>query len=87
MVDGITVKEPERPDECCGFGGMFSVEEPDVSVQMGTDKLERHMATGAEYITGPDSSCLMHMQGLLKKDKQQDKIKFIHVVEILANGL
>lgn len=87
MVDGIDIREPERVDECCGFGGMFSIEEPDVSARMGHDKIARHVATGAEYITGPDSSCLMHMQGLLKKDKQQDKIKFIHVVEILANGL
>lgn len=85
LVDGITIKEPERKDECCGFGGMFSVEEPDVSVQMGTDKIERHMATGAEYITGPDSSCLMHMQGIAKRlDKP---IKFIHVVQILSAGL
>ena len=87
MVEGIDIREPERVDECCGFGGMVSIEEPDVSARMGHDKIARHVATGAEYITGPDSSCLMHMQGLLKKDKQQDKIKFIHVVEILANGL
>jgi len=87
MVEGIDIREPERVDECCGFGGMFSIEEPDVSARMGHDKIARHIATGAEYITGPDSSCLMHMQGLLKKDRQQDKIKFIHVVEILANGL
>ena len=87
MEEGIDIREPERVDECCGFGGMFSIEEPDVSARMGHDKIARHVATGAEYITGPDSSCLMHMQGLLKKDKQQDKIKFIHVVEILANGL
>ena len=85
MVEGITVVEPERPDECCGFGGMFSVEEPDVSPRMGMDKLQRHMATGAEFITGPDSSCLMHMQGIA--NKQQMPIKFIHVVQILAAGL
>jgi L-lactate dehydrogenase complex protein LldE len=85
LVDGITVVEPERPDECCGFGGMFSVEEPDVSVRMGTDKLKRHMATGAEYITGPDSSCLMHMQGIARK--QRYPIQFIHIVQILASGL
>lgn len=85
LVEGITIREPEHPDECCGFGGMFSVEEPDVSVQMGTEKLERHMATGAEYITGPDSSCLMHMQGVAKRLGKP--IKFIHVVEILSAGL
>lgn len=85
LVKGITVKEPERRDECCGFGGMFSIEEPDVSTRMGQDKLERHMATGAEYITGPDSSCLMHLQGIAKK--QHKDIKFIHVAQILAAGL
>lgn len=85
LVGGITVKEPERVDECCGFGGMFSIEEPAVSVQMGTDKVMRHMDTGAEYITGPDSSCLMHMQGIAKR--KHLPIKFIHVVQILAAGL
>ena len=85
LVQGITVKEPERVDECCGFGGMFSVEEQAVSVQMGTDKIERHMATGAEYITGPDSSCLMHMQGIAKRLNKP--VKFSHVVQILAAGL
>ena len=85
LVEGITVMEPERPDECCGFGGMFSVEEPAVSTRMGKDKLRRHMATGAEYITGPDSSCLMHLQGIAKKNGEP--IKFIHVAQILAAGL
>ena len=85
LVDGIEVVEPERPDECCGFGGMFSVEETAVSAQMGRDKVERHIATGAEYVTGPDCSCLMHMAGVAKK--QGLDIKFKHVVEILAAGL
>lgn len=85
LVDGITIKEPERKDECCGFGGMFSIEEPDVSTRMGEDKIARHIATGAEYITGPDSSCLMHMQGIAKRENKP--IKFIHVVQILAAGL
>lgn len=85
LVEGITILEPERVDECCGFGGMFSVEEPAVSTRMGTEKLKRHIATGAEYITGPDSSCLMHMQGIAKK--QNLPIKFIHVAEILSAGL
>ena len=85
LVDGISVFEPERPDECCGFGGMFSVEETGVSAKMGLDKLHRHMATGAEFITGPDSSCLMHMQGIAAK--QHLPIKFIHVAQILSAGL
>ncbi len=85
LVDGIDIVEPERPDECCGFGGMFSVEETAVSAQMGKDKLERHIQTGAEYVTGPDCSCLMHMAGIAKK--QGLNMKFKHVIEILAAGL
>ena len=85
LVAGITIREPERVDECCGFGGMFSIEETDVSVRMGLDKIERHIATGAEYVTGPDSSCLMHLDGLARR--QHKNIKFIHVVQILAAGL
>ncbi len=85
LVKGIEVVEPERPDECCGFGGMFAVEETAVSAQMGRDKVERHIATGAEYVTGPDSSCLMHLEGVARK--QGLDIKFKHVVEILAAGL
>ena len=85
LVDGCQVVEPERPDECCGFGGMFAVEETAVSTQMGRDKVERHIATGAEYVTGPDCSCLMHMAGVARK--QGLEIRFKHVVEILAAGL
>ena len=61
------------------------VTETAVSARMGLDKLRRHMATGAEYITGPDSSCLMHMQGVARK--QGLDIKFIHVAQILSSGL
>lgn len=85
LVKGIEIVEPERKDECCGFGGMFAVEEPAVSVRMGQDKLRRHIETGAEYVTGPDSSCLMHLEGIARKS--QEPIKFIHVVQILASGL
>ena len=85
LVEGIQVLEPERPDECCGFGGMFSVEETAVSAQMGLDKVQRHMKTGAQFITGPDCSCLMHMAGIAKK--QGLNVEFKHVVEILAAGL
>lgn len=85
LVEGIEICEPERPDECCGFGGMFAVEEEAVSVCMGEDKVRRHMNTGAEYIVGADSSCLMHLEGIIKREKSP--IKTIHIVEILASQL
>lgn len=85
LMSDIEILEPERVDECCGFGGMFSIEEPGVSVAMGQDKLRNHIATGAEYITGADSSCMMHMQGIAERQKLP--IQFIHVVQILSSGL
>lgn len=85
LVRGIKIMEPEKVDECCGFGGMFSVEEPEVSTCMGEDKLRNHIATGATYITGADSSCLMHMRGIAERQKLP--VQFIHVVQILSAGL
>ena len=85
LVNGIEIVEPERPDECCGFGGMFAVEEHDVSGRMGRDKVQRHIDTGAEYIAGADSSCLMHQTGIIERDHLP--IKTIHIVQILAAGL
>jgi len=85
LVQGIAIVEPKRIDECCGFGGMFAVEEPAVSACMGRDKVQDHMQTGAEYITGSDSSCLMHMQGVI--DREQLSIQTIHAIEILAANL
>lgn len=85
LVRGIEVLEPERVDECCGFGGMFAVEESAVSVCMGEDKIRDHMNTGAEYITGADSSCLMHMEGIIKRENLP--VKTIHIIQILASGL
>jgi len=50
---------------------------------MGRDKVKDHIATGAEYIVGADSSCLMHMQGVIKREHLP--IQIIHIVEILAS--
>ena len=86
LVEGIEVVEPDHADECCGFGGMFSIEETGVSRRMGEKKLQRHIATGASYITGADCSCLMHLAGVGAKDGSKP-IGFKHVVEILASGL
>ena len=85
LVEGIEVVEPERPDECCGFGGLFSIEENAVSTRMGRDKLRRHADTGAEYVTGPDSACLMQLSASARKLRID--IGFKHVAEILASGL
>ena len=85
LIRDIEVVEPERADECCGFGGLFSIEESPISIRMGQDKVKRHLATGAEYITAADSSCLMHQSGIISAEKLP--IKTIHIVKILACGI
>ncbi len=81
MVEGIKIRETERMDECCGFGGTFCIFEEAVSVQMGKDRITEHEMAGVDFITGVDMSCLMHLEGILKRNKS--KIKVIHISEIL----
>lgn len=85
MVKGLQLTLPVRPDECCGFGGTFCVFEEAVSVKMGKDRIVEHRDNGVEYITGIDTSCLMHLEGILKR--QGSKIKTIHIAEILNSNL
>lgn len=81
MVDGIEIIALSRTDECCGFGGTFCVAEEAVSAKMGKDRVKDHVYHGAEYITGVDMSCLMHMEGILRRNKS--KVQIRHIAEIL----
>jgi L-lactate dehydrogenase complex protein LldE len=81
MVDGIELIELSRKDECCGFGGTFCVAEEAVSVKMGKDRVIDHVKHGAEFITAADMSCLMHMEGILRRQKSTVQVK--HIAEIL----
>ncbi|WP_304064110.1 (Fe-S)-binding protein [Pedobacter glucosidilyticus] len=80
-VKGLQLSYPERKDECCGFGGTFCVFEEAVSVKMGKDRIEEHQKNEVDYITAGDVSCLMHLEGILKR--QGSKVKAIHLAEIL----
>lgn len=83
MVKGIELVPLNQVDECCGFGGMFSVTEEAVSVKMGKDRVRDHEMQGAAYITSVDMSCLMHLDGILRRKKSP--VKVVHIAEIL-NG-
>jgi L-lactate dehydrogenase complex protein LldE len=85
MVKDIEIVPLNRVDECCGFGGTFCVAEEAVSVKMGKDRVADHLQHGAEYITGVDMSCLMHMEGILHR--QGSKVKVLHIAEILNSSL
>lgn len=80
-VKGIELVDLSRPDECCGFGGTFAVSEEAISVQMGKDRVQDHLTHGAQVITGADMSCLMHMEGILKR--QGSTVRVMHIAEIL----
>jgi L-lactate dehydrogenase complex protein LldE len=82
-VKGIEVVMPKRADECCGFGGTFSVVEEPVSAKMGYDKVNDHKSAGARYIVSPDMSCLMHQKGCAERLGLD--IKFMHIAQVL-NG-
>lgn len=84
MVKDLKLVALQRPDECCGFGGTFAINEPDISVQMGLDRIAQHEAKGVEVITAGDSSCLMHLEGLIKRQKKPMVVK--HLVEILNHS-
>jgi len=69
---------------CCGFGGTFAAKFPMISTAMGEVKCSQAQETGADFIVSNDSSCLMHIQGLL--DRQGSKLKTIHLAEVLARS-
>lgn len=83
-VKGLQLSKPVRSDECCGFGGTFCVFEEAVSVKMGKDRIADHATNDVEYITGGDVSCLMHLEGILKRNGS--KVKTIHIAEILNSN-
>ena len=83
-IEGLKLAELSRADECCGFGGTFAVSEEAVSCAMGRDRVADHERAGAEVITGADSSCLMHLDGLIRRDGK--KLRVLHVAELLEEA-
>ncbi|MEZ6089772.1 MAG: (Fe-S)-binding protein [Pirellulaceae bacterium] len=81
-VDGLQLVDLQRPDECCGFGGTFAVNERAVSVAMGQDRVDDHLKSGAEVMVASDMSCLMHLWGLI--NRQGSPLAVMHVAEVLA---
>ena len=82
-VRGLRLVQPKRPDECCGFGGTFSIVEEPVSARMGQDKVRDHADAGAEVIVSTDMSCTMHQKGCA--ERMGLPVKFMHIAQVL-NG-
>jgi L-lactate dehydrogenase complex protein LldE len=81
-LPGLELVPLARPDECCGFGGAFCVEEEAVSCRMGLDRLEDHLAARAEVVTSSDPSCLLHLRALARR--HGNSVRVLHVAQILA---
>ncbi len=80
-IEGIELVDLARPDECCGFGGLFSVDEVAVSGAMGRDRVADHARAGAEVVTAVDMSCLMHLEGIARRGRSP--LQFLHVAQVL----
>ncbi|MCP3985219.1 MAG: (Fe-S)-binding protein, partial [bacterium] len=85
LLDGVAglIRVPSERDECCGFGGMFTVGFPEVSARMGRARLREWADAGAEYVTGTDASCLLHLDGLRRREGYGPQP--IHIAELLAS--
>ncbi|MGA4508820.1 (Fe-S)-binding protein [Propionibacteriaceae bacterium G1746] len=82
-VGGIELVDLPEKDQCCGFGGTFSLKNSDMSIAMATDKARNVTGTGAEYLVAGDHACLMNIGGVLHRD--QAPVRTIHLAEILAS--
>ncbi len=80
-VRDLKLIEMGEAETCCGFGGAFSAKFPMISTAMGESKCASAAETGAEYIISNDSSCLMHLQGLLSREGKP--LKTLHLAEVL----
>jgi L-lactate dehydrogenase complex protein LldE len=84
-LGGIELTELDRNDECCGFGGTFCVSEAAISARMGQDRVQDHLRNGTRVLTGGDMSCLMHLEGIVRRQKLPMRV--LHAAEILNGTL
>lgn len=84
-VGGLERKTAHEPEQCCGFGGLFAVEMPELSAAIMNSKLDDLEQTGATTVVGGDVSCLMHMEGGLRRRRSGLKVR--HIAEVLAEAM
>jgi L-lactate dehydrogenase complex protein LldE len=84
MVEGLELVEIACADECCGFGGTFSVNFEPISLQMAEQKVTNILNAGAEVIVSTDYACLMHLDAYIKKNNIP--LRMMHLADVLASG-
>jgi L-lactate dehydrogenase complex protein LldE len=83
-VSGLTLKELQASETCCGFGGLFCVKYPEVSEKIVDAKVDDVLATGADTLIGGDLGCLLNIAGRLHR--RGAKVRVRHVAEVLAGA-
>jgi L-lactate dehydrogenase complex protein LldE len=83
-VRDLELIELPYADECCGFGGVFSVEHPEISAEMLKRKVENIESTQAPFAIVADTGCLMHIQGGLHRQAKPQQVR--HIAEVLAGS-
>jgi L-lactate dehydrogenase complex protein LldE len=83
-IDALTLVPLDRIDECCGFGGSFSVGEPELSAAMGRDRLRDCTAHDATVLVSSDASCLLHLESLARR--YAPGLRVLHVAELLEEA-
>jgi L-lactate dehydrogenase complex protein LldE len=83
-LDGLTFAPLERVDECCGFGGSFSVGEPELSVAMARDRLYDATSHGADVLVSSDVSCLLHVEALARRSAPA--LRTMYIGELLEEA-
>ena len=84
-VPGLTLREMTDCEECCGFGGAFSVKFGEVSTKIVDRKCESIAAAGADAVVGGDLGCLMNIEGRLRR-RGDETTRVLHIAEVLAGG-
>lgn len=84
-IRGLKLFQMSRPEACCGFGGTFSVQYPEVSASMTEDKLADMEASGAELAVTAEPSCLINLESMAAR--QKSRMKFMHIAELLDCGV
>jgi len=83
-VKGLELLEMNDVETCCGFGGSFAVKFEAISIAMADQKVTNALQTGAEYMISTDLSCLMHLDGYIRK--KELPLKTMHIADVLASG-
>lgn len=83
-IRGLKLIEMKDSDTCCGFGGTFSVNYPEISVAMVDAKIDNILATKANVVTGCDISCLMNILGRISRRKEN--VQVLHIAQLLAGA-